>query len=152
METVRCLSIPTANSNLLIPNAAIAEITNNVDPNPLKGRKKVPEWLLGTFEWREQIVPLISLEAMNGEQIPVPTINTRIAVLKAHKKMTKMPYMAIITQKIPKLITVHDEGIEPLGEDQELKKIEVAHVLASGEPAVIPDLDEIEKQVLKHYS
>ncbi|THB73731.1 MAG: chemotaxis protein CheW [Gammaproteobacteria bacterium] len=152
METVRCLFIPTVSDNLLIPNAAIAEITNNVDPHPLKGRKKVPEWLLGTFEWREQVVPLISLEAINGEEIPAPTINTRIAVLKAHKKITKMPYMAIVTQKIPKLVTIYDEGIEHLGEDKEVKKIEAAHVLASGEPAVIPDLDEIEKMVLKHYT
>ncbi len=152
METVRCLFIPTADSNLLVPNAAIAEITSNVDPHPLKGRKKVPEWILGTFEWREQVVPLISIEAINGGDIPPPTINTRVAVIKAHKKMTKMPYMAIMSQKIPKLVTIHEESIEPLGEDQELKKTEIAHVLASGEPAVIPNLDEVEKMLLKHYA
>lgn len=151
METVRSLFIPIENDNLLIPNAAIAEITSSIDPHPLKGRKKIPAWLLGTIDWREQIVPIFSYEALAGGEIGPPTINTRVAILKAHNNIDKMPYMALVTQKIPRLVTVYDESIEPLGEDKKLKKTEIAHVLANGEPAVIPNLEEIEKMLLKYY-
>ncbi len=152
METVRSLFVPIESDNLLIPNAAIAEITSSVDPHPLKGRKKVPKWFLGTIDWREQIVPVFSYEALTGGEIPPPTINTRVAVLKAHNNIDKMPYMAIVTQKIPRLVTVYEESIEPLGENKKLNKTEIAHVLANGEPAVIPNLEEIEKMLLKYYA
>lgn len=151
METVRSLFIPTVNCNLLIPNAAIAEITHSVDPHPLKGRKKTPSWLLGTFDWREIIVPIFSYEALSGGDIPPPTFNTRVAILKAHNNIDKMPYMALMAQRIPRLVTVYDESIEPLGEGEKVKKTEIAHVLANGEPAVIPNLEEIERMLLKYY-
>lgn len=142
MESVRSLSIPVVGANLLVPNAAIAEIIQYQEPEPPNAGAK--PWFLGLLDWRERKVPLISWEVASGADMPLPRASMRIAILKSWSNSEEFPYFAILTQRIPRLLTVFTESIEPLGEDVDATELDLAHVLANGEPAIIPDLDKLE--------
>jgi chemosensory pili system protein ChpC len=142
MESVRSLSIPVVGANLLVPHAAIAEIIQYQEPERPPANAK--PWLLGTLDWREQKIPLISWEVASGAEPPLPRASMRIVILKSWSSREDFPYFAILTQRIPRLMTVYEESIEPLGEDVDATELDLAHVLANGEPAIIPDLDKLE--------
>ncbi|THB68617.1 MAG: chemotaxis protein CheW [Gammaproteobacteria bacterium] len=151
MDSVRSLFIPVESGNLLVPNAAIAEIVKLVDPEPFSGGNgSKKEWLRGAIQWREQKVPLISYDMMIGENLPLPVSSARIVIMKGHNDLKKLPYFAISTQKIPKLVTIFSESIEALeDEERALQDFEICNTLANGEPAIIPDIEKIERKIIK---
>ena len=52
---------------LVLPNTAVAEIINYVEPTPVKD---APDWLLGTLDWRGYRIPLLSLEQAGTSSRP----------------------------------------------------------------------------------
>ena len=147
MESVRSLFIPVVGGNLLVPNAAIAEIIQYIDPEP--GNDDSKPWLVGYLSWRDRRIPLVSYEVACGGDLPLPKATMRIAVLKSLKSNDDLPYLAIITQRIPRLVTVYEESIELLDEDEEVGEFDLQNVLANGEPAVIPDMLKLENLALQ---
>ena len=143
MESVRSLFIPVVGGNLLVPNAAIAEIIQYTEPD---GSGDHP-WMLGYLNWRDREVPLISYEVANGGELPLPKSSMRIAVLKSLTSNDDMPYLAILTQRIPRLATIYEESIELLDDEAELPDYGLQSVLANGEPAIVPDLPKLEALV-----
>lgn len=148
VETVRSLFIPIRGGNLLLPGAVVAEIVPLTDPVP--PAEDAPDWLMGMFQWREQQIPLVSFEALTGGEVPRPTRTTRVAVLKALSNNPQLPYFGLVTQQIPRLLTVFDGGLQPTeGEDH--GPAAAAQVLASGEPVTIPQMDYIEQQLSRLF-
>ena len=140
-EAVHCLSIPLKDLNLLLPNAAVAEVIGYAEAEPIEG---APPWLLGRLSWRDRAVPLISFEsAMGVENV---SAGNRIAILNTLNSNSRVPYIGIILQDIPSLLRVKQESIESRTTDQELQSVS-AYVTVAGGSYVIPDLDELEKRV-----
>ena len=63
VETVRSLWVPLNDLGLLVPNVAIAEVINY---QPLDMVQDGPEWLLGVMRWRDQELPVVSMERLLG--------------------------------------------------------------------------------------
>lgn len=144
VETVRSLFIPIRGGNLLLPGTVVAEIVPLSDATPPDG--EAPAWLMGTVDWRDQRIPLVSFEAIIGGDVPRPTRTSRIAVLKALSNNAELPYFGVVTQQIPRLLTIFDGGLEPV-DDGEQGAAVAARVLASGEPVTIPQMDYIEQEL-----
>lgn len=142
MESVRSLFVPVVGGNLLVPNAAIAEIIQYSEPEVVDSSEP---WMLGFLNWRDRKVPLISYEVANGGELPLPKASMRIVVLKSLTSNDDMPYLAILTQRIPRLATIYEESIELLDDDEEIPEYGLQSVLANGEPALIPDLVKMEE-------
>lgn len=141
--TVRSLFIPVENVTLLLPGTVVAEVVPYEEAEAAAG--EAPEWFLGTVPWREQRIPLVSIDGfMTGESVPAGQ-RARIAVLKALSNQDSMPYFGIVTRQIPRLVAVYDEGIEPIEDAAAGLPGVAAEVLVNGEPAVVPDLDQIER-------
>lgn len=139
------LLIPVSgNSYLLLPGVTVAEVIHYEEPQPVKGK---PEWFLGTIEWRTKTIPLISYETL-GDQPCEKGPNIHIAVLNGSEDVDAMPFYAILTQATPRLLRLIKEEVI---EDKNIKvgKFDVMAVKASGEPAVVPDVSKIEKEILK---
>lgn len=69
VESIRCLLIPVTDHNLLLPAAVVAEVIDYREPDPLPDHLADQEWLFGFASWRDQKVPLVSMEAvMTGER------------------------------------------------------------------------------------
>lgn len=148
-EQVRSLLLPISEYNLLLPGTVVAEVVSYSEPTPLPTQSEQAPWLLGMVSWRGQRVPLLSLEGLMFEQPGEPGSRARIAVVKAVGNRRGMPYFGVVTQQIPRLLTVHPDTIEGLDDDAgDYPGIE-AQVLVTGEPALIPDIEYLEGELYR---
>lgn len=140
---VPSLLVPMVNQPLLLPNVTVAEIVPPASAESLQG---APEWYLGELLWREQRVPLLSYERMNGESLPESNPRGRIAVLNSTGVSPDLPFLAIVTQGIPSLARVREDEIH----EREAQRQPYEQLLVSwaGEAAVIPDLAAMERACL----
>ena len=142
---IACLMVPVSKRLLLVPSTSVAEIV------PFTAVSRVadaPDWLLGNYHWREQQVPLISFEQLNGENRPDLHSRCRVAVLNNTGQSDGLPFIAIMTQGIPRLARVTEEEIQQLDLTTDKKPFELMHVSLAGEEAVVPDIVGMEKAYL----
>jgi chemosensory pili system protein ChpC len=145
VSIVRCLFIPLQDTSLLLPSTVVAEIVPYADAEPPEGEH--PEWYLGLIEWREQQVPLVSMDALlTGQYVPLGA-RARIVILKTLGDLDTIPYFGVITKQIPRLAMVYDGGIEVLEDEFAGNPAVAAEVLANGEPAIIPEMDRIKQMI-----
>ena len=149
MSTIHCLMIPLKKDILLLPNAAIAEVVayRNIDTID-----DSPAWLLGHLNWRENMVPVMSFESATGDEAGITSNrSSRVAILNTLNGNSKLPYIGLLTQGIPHLQVVQSQGVAPADavDDNELIR---ERVMVNGVAAVIPDIDELEHQLLSAFS
>jgi len=145
LDTIHGLLIPVGGDPLLLPNAAVAEISAY---KPAQVVDEAPEWLSGIFEWRGIRIPLVVFERMCEEPDEVPTNFERIAVFNSLNGNDRLPFFAIATQGIPRLAQVNASILTATPSDVAVQGPVRESVLLNGEPARIPDLDEMEKSLL----
>ncbi len=157
IQEVASLLIPLQGRLLLAPNVTVAEIVPVSQVIPVAD---APAWYLGNCNWREQTIPLFSFEVMNGEDKPsIPSILTkeapgvasrsRFAVLNTTGAHESLPFIAILTQGLPRLARVTEEEISER-EDSDNKPFELMHVSWAGEEAVIPNVEAMERAFLDY--
>jgi len=100
-ELIKCVILTLRKSNVIIPNALVAEIIS------VKEIEKVdtgPAWFLGNMTWRGVNVPLLSFEASGGEKISRVNLNTQAVVLYAvgaSGEVSESPYMGLVMSGVP---------------------------------------------------
>jgi chemosensory pili system protein ChpC len=146
VQEVASLLIPIQGRQLLAPNVTVAEIVPVSQVVPIQD---APAWYLGNCSWREQTIPLLSFEVMNGEDKPIVTTRSRFAVLNTTGVNESLPFIAILTQGLPRLARVTEEEITER-EDADNKSFELMHVSWAGEEAVIPHVEAIERAFLDY--
>ncbi|HSH27648.1 MAG TPA: chemotaxis protein CheW [Wenzhouxiangella sp.] len=137
---IRSVMVPVTGADLLLPNATVAEMVGYTEPDPIP---EAVDWVLGTILWHGWQVPVISFsglieEADSGEKLE----NARICILKTLIDTNRMPYMAIITQGHPSLVTVTEDNLEEIPSDANPIAV-AARVQIEDSEAVIPDLDRL---------
>lgn len=142
---IHCLTIPLYDETALLPNAAIAEVIVYKEPTLIDD---APEWFLGYIEWRDKRVPLISFEAMSGKEVQAPVKISRIAVLNTINGNAQLPYVGVLSQGIPSLVVVPEEGLQDKTGDENRQAVG-AFIDLDGTKAVIPDIDEIEQRLIR---
>lgn len=143
---IHCLTIPLNNETAILPNSAIAEVISFKEPAPVDD---APEWFLGYVDWREKRVPLISFESVSGKEIGSAKKNSRICVLNTLNGSTQIPYVGILSQGIPSLAIVQEQGMEDKESSDESRPAVGAYVEVGGVNALIPNIDEIEQRLIR---
>lgn len=145
VDAIHCLMVTLSNETLLLPNAAIAEVTGFTEPQPLDGS---PDWFLGRITWRERLVPLISFEnaSTSGESMNIRKGN-RIAILNTLNGNAEIPYIGLIVQGIPRLRVVRQNNITTLEARPANRQSVIEIVEVEGQSLVIPDIDDLEKRI-----
>lgn len=143
---IHCLTIPLHDETVLLPNASIAEVIAYKEPAPVD---EAPDWFLGHIEWREKRVPIISFEAISGNNLELPKKHSRIAVLNTLNGNAQLPYVGILSQGIPSLAIVQEEGLEDKGGSNKDRQTVAAFVKLGGLEALIPNIDEIEQRLIR---
>ena len=146
LQEVASLLIPMQDHMLLVPNVTVAEI---VPPSQVTHVDGAPNWYLGNAVWREQTIPVLSYEVMNGDAKASPNPRSRFAVFNTTGLHESLPFIAVVTQGLPRLARVNEEEISQR-EDMDNKPFELMHVTWAGEEAVIPDVTAIERQFLDY--
>lgn len=144
LASVRAVRLPTqlTDLDLLVPYALIAEITDVALPD---GSIQLGRSEATMVDWRGQRVPLVSLEAMNGE--PVPTIGHRVrcAVLYGTDPERALPYYALLLSGVPRSEQIVASQMESAGpQDNPLWK---AVVRTGGQLTAIPDIRVFEERI-----
>jgi len=146
VQEVASLLIPIQGRLLLAPNVTVAEIVPVSQVIPVED---APAWHLRNCSWREQTIPLLSFEVMNGEDKPGVASRSRFAVLNTTGVNESLPFIAILTQGLPRLARVTEEEITER-EDADNKPFELMHVSWAGEEAVIPHVEAMERAFLDY--
>lgn len=146
IQEVASLLIPLQGQSILLPNVTVAEI---IPSSPVQVIENSPLWYLGNFQWRELTVPLLSLEALNGEAVPAVQARARFAVLNTTGLHNDLPFISILTQGLPRLARVNEDEISAR-EDAENRRYDLMHVSWAGEYTLIPDITAIEQTFLEY--
>lgn len=144
--TVRSLIIPLNGVTLLLPNTAVAEVSNYKMPQPIGD---APAWLLGMMLWRGRSVPLLAFEPFLGRTAGVGGVHARAAVCNTLNANPVLPFVAILAQGIPRLQELKSGMVESVARGGEGPAVVAARVLVDGREAIIPDLDVLERQLLQ---
>jgi chemosensory pili system protein ChpC len=145
--------VPLNDERLVLPNTAIAEIIDFRQPDAASSPlKKNPDWLLGMVAWRGLSVPVIAFEKMIGGKYEQAGARTRLVVLNAIDGVPGVPFIAIPAQTIPQLMQIDDASISVVEDTGETNPAVACHVVVAGNAAIIPDLDEVERQVAEVFA
>ncbi|WP_445360688.1 chemotaxis protein CheW [Microbulbifer sp. EKSA005] len=146
-QEVSSLLLPLEQGQLLVPVDSLSEVVAMQTPMAVQD---VPEWYLGDLIWREQRLPVVSFEVMRGGALGAVAEEGRIAVLSTGNPDGELPYFALLLRGTPRLVRVTSEELAL--REQPLSPGELMHVALSGEEAVIPDLQGLERACLRYRS
>lgn len=139
------LLLPVNGKQLVLPNITVAEIIPYAEAQPIEG---MPEWYLGSLSWRNQEIPLVSFDKINGDAFVNQSNDRRIAVINVIDADERLLFFGLVTEGVPRLMRVMaDEMSTDAGEQP--GPAEIARVMISGERAAIPDVDYIQQAILK---
>ena len=132
-------------SNILIPNASVAEI---IPYEPLQRVPDTPDWFLGFLGWRGVQVPVASFEMLTVERASfslVSVSSASLVILRALGGEGDFSYLAIVAQALPRLVRISSDELFEIGE--EVAKTELIKARFGDEVVAIPDFDYIESEI-----
>ena len=136
--------IPLHQKSLLLPNISMAELIAFKKPVP---SEKTPDWHLGSLSWRGISIPLISFEVLNGGAVNSDFSQARIAIFNNVGVSEKLPFFGVVTQGIPRSLKLVSTDITK--DTTKPGPAEAAVVAVKGEVVSIPDVEFIEKAIVK---
>ena len=140
------LLTPMFHQKLVLPTVNVAEMVSyqlpQTSPNIAVG--EVPVWYLGDLSWRGINVPMISYEAINGEEIATVQSESQIVILNNTGVNSKLPFFCMPTQGIPRLSRI---AMNEISENKQAlcREYDLMLVSVAGEKAVIPDISKLEE-------
>lgn len=141
---IRGVLIQVADARLLLPNATIAEVLSFSEPDPIAD---APDWLLGRIRWRGWQLPLVGFSRFTGTGRDEGGLGSKVIVLKALGGDPKHPYIALLTQGFPRLVTVAESALQAVDDGDELPEGVLARVRLNEDEALVPDLAALEQHV-----
>jgi len=144
-ENIPCALLPMVGSTLLLPQVTIAEIAL---VSPVEDIGDTPVWFEGYFYWRDQKVPIISYERLNGKsRYPLNPLG-RVAVLHTYSGDEDLPFIAFSAQGIPKDIIINEGNISQ-ADNASPSYCESLVATVGLNAYVIPNLAFIEQEIKK---
>ncbi len=141
-DRVSCLVATLSDRNLLLPITAVAEVINTVSM-PESGNDKTA--LYGWVNWRNQKIPLVSVENAMGGERPQLKLENRMAVLNAIGDAAGLGFYAILLQGLPTPVQINPDILRDGGAST--GKLALANAVVGEEAVIILDLLAVEKVV-----
>ncbi|MEQ8798371.1 MAG: chemotaxis protein CheW [Salinisphaeraceae bacterium] len=136
--------MPLASGWLLLPKAGLAEV---LGMESVALETEGPAWLLGFGEWRDQRLPVLSLEALWGEPMPTRTRRTRVAVINSLGTHLDAGLFMIVLQGKPQLTLLNPAALRPAPAREDDSEVILSRTRLANTDAVIPDLEAIERRL-----
>jgi len=136
---IRSVLVPVTDAELLLPNASIAEIVAYSQPLPID---QAPEWLLGNVLWHGWQVPVLAFGVLTEAQDAEPIEGAKICITKSLIENDRMPYIGILAQGFPRLVTVTEASLSEVPGSSTHIAVAGKAIIGSRE-AWVPDLDRI---------
>lgn len=146
-DELRGVIVQTGAGQLLLPNSVITEVLSFSDPDAVDG---APSWLLGLIRWRGWQVPLLDFADLAGVQARTTQLQggrRRVIVVKALGGNPRLPYMALLADGFPRLVTVKASNLQAPADATDMAACIHAIATLNDEEAIIPDLDKVEAKL-----
>ena len=140
-DRIHSLEIPLAETSLLVPSAAVAEVVTAGSLAPVPGS---PHWLVGVLGWRLQAVPVISFEALMGAAATAPAEASKIVVFYPLPGRKPHEFFGVLTRSEPRpqsIDAVSAIAAEP--DDLPDTPYLAAGLKTDGQLLAIPDFDAL---------
>jgi len=139
-DGLNCLLLDIGGRKILLPKSTLNEVVSYQQPIPFENS---PEWLLGSLEWKNWEVPVISFSNLSGVTSASSTRASHIAIIKSLTDNREMPFLGLVIYAAPGKINiaesdlVEDHAAQPsLGVYSTVKVGKTSGVL-------IPDFDRL---------
>ena len=147
--TVRSQLIPLEGLRLVLPNTSIAEVVTHQSVDAAE-YDNPPQWVIGQLQWRGMKIPLLSYEsAIGNAETDASAKSARVVVINAGSHTDTLPFYAIISQGIPRLMALNESAIIDAPDQSETPYI-LRNTLIDANPAIIPNMEKIESDL--HYA
>jgi chemosensory pili system protein ChpC len=145
-DTLNCLIVPLAEQHMLLPQHVVAEVLTQQFSRQVPG---APPWLTGVVEWRNEQVPVVSMETLMGTPVEHGNRLLRVLVMHGLEQFPGLAYYAVQVRGIPHPLKVSEHDVEPLddGAQAEADMQFGYRVRASGVTCIIPRMERIEAQL-----
>jgi chemosensory pili system protein ChpC len=141
------LLIPLRNERLLVPRMCVAEVIAFADAARSRDGA-APDWYLGSIEWNNRRVPVVSFDGTATDDRRAKRSRTRVVVFHALTQDLRGGYYGILTQGFPQLVRVNPDVLT----------LETEQPLPEGVPALcrarmiheyplIPDVERLERMI-----
>ncbi|MGI9291499.1 MAG: chemotaxis protein CheW [Gammaproteobacteria bacterium] len=145
-EDIYSLLIPLESDRLVVPRSCVAEVVRYAEPSD---QPEDDGWFRGTVKWNNHQIPVISIERMAGMPPPEPAGKTRIVVFQP-VSAGLTPY-GLLAEGFPQMLRVSREVIElDQAYNPDAGTAIICRVQLLQEQALIPDLEQIEQQLIAH--
>lgn len=111
---------------------------------PDAASETAPDWVLGTFRWRNHILPLVSYERLLGGAAKEIGHRARVAICNTLNGSEQLPYIGILLHAAPHLTLVSESSIAPFSDSEPPHEMVASRVVVNGVDAWIPNLDALE--------
>ncbi|MFT4606702.1 MAG: chemosensory pili system protein ChpC [Gammaproteobacteria bacterium] len=138
-SSIRCMILPLASINLVVPNSAVAEI---IGYSTLLKLADSSDWFGGVVLWRGVFVPVVAIEEMCAIDRALTGPRARIAILYNLNKDEDLPYIGIHMQDIPRAYLA-ESGRMASGSNENLGKYLLSHVDEEHFARAIPNFETI---------
>lgn len=145
-EQVRTLWVPLRDANMLLPNAAVAEVGYYRVPDE---QSDLPEWMLGSISWRGHTLPVISIELLCDYPVPANLVYSRLMIINSVRPDSTVQFYAVVTAGLPRPVLFSNNLVDQV-EACALQVLQ-CRIFIGREQAVIPDLDYIQGLVEQHW-
>ena len=144
-QLLRGLLIPTRASQLLLPSAVVLEVLPYVAPASYPDAQP---WFLGTLNWQGDEIAVVSFDTFTQGIAPEPGSRARVAALKPMGEHTELQHYGLLIESVPRLVSLQRNMLVPDMGNPPARGI-LSRVKMAGQSACIPDLEAIEKEIVK---
>ena len=142
VEEVSALFLRLASDSLLVPMAAIAEVTN--DEMNIVPLDEPDSRCYGWVNWRGLELLLLSFEAVSGGRPPTFTKESRVVILNAIGCGKARGFYGLVVQGYPQRVNIVDtDEAQPLAKQSAVPGA-LYEVVVEGQLALIPDFEYLE--------
>lgn len=148
LTAVDCLLLPLSDQRLplLVPLTGVAEVLD--EPPVIAKAATGLAWLQGWLRWRDRDIPVLALEGIAHGGIELPDDGVRVVIFNAIGVAAGHGFYGLAVRDLPRPLR--------LGPESDLRAQEVAPprgaamvVEIGGEPAAIPDFEQLEQLVVE---
>ncbi len=143
-EIIRSISLPITSGSLLLPHTALVEIISERD---IRSVDNAPDWMLGEIEWANEVLPLLSFEAVMNSGIPDMPKRSRIIVLVFLSKHRQYKHLAIRTTGMPRLLQLAPDSLTATEAQEASSKYVDFYGMLNDKIVIVPNMLEIEVNI-----
>ncbi len=139
-DGLACMLLDIGGRRILLPKITVNEILSYRPPVPFENS---PEWLLGSIDWKNWQVPVISFSNLSGAVETPAKQGSYIAVIKSLADNREMPLIGIVVYAAPGNANINEKDL--VEDDSATPALGVFSTVRIGKQRdiLIPDLDRL---------